>query len=72
MTARTIVSHVRRRFIGDDGGKRREYALNRRDTTPVYQGEGDAQRCPYCRQGQVHSTALHEHAVQAGSVNHDG
>jgi hypothetical protein len=57
---------VRRRFIGVGGEKRREYALSRRDTTPVYAGPFIPAHCRWCASGDSHSMALHSAAVEGG------
>ena len=51
---------ARRRYIGSDGQKHTEFALDRRDTSPRYEGQSDTARCPYCWHGWAHSSALHE------------
>ena len=59
-------AYTRLRYLDSEGQKQAEYALDRRDVTPRYQGDPEPLICLYCDLEWAHSVALHEHEMAAG------
>lgn len=59
-------AYTRLRYLDSEGQKQAEYALDRRDTSPRYQGDPEPLLCRYCDLEWAHSVALHEHEMAAG------